>query len=184
MGYAAAAPYIYYGITAAAAATSAYGSYQSGQYTKEVYEYNAAVARQEAEYQQQKADIEAQLLQRQLSEAKARQRAIAGKSGTAVDVGSNLTALLSSDQQAEIDARLLRYGADINSWRSISQAGLQRDQAGYASRAGNLQAGTTILESLTQYDWRKTFEDPALSKSPLGNRRPVSNRIFGVRPGV
>ena len=165
--------------TAVGTALSAYGQFQGGQNAKDVYEYNQQVAKYQGNYAQQKGKIRLAALERDVRGYISRQRAIAGKSGTVTDEGSNLDTQTRTLDEAEIDASIIRYNADVESWAASNQADLLGIQADQLDAASFLNAGSTLLGGASRFDFKK--KQP---KSPLYPSRPASSSRFGVRPGV
>lgn len=135
---------------------SAFGQYKQGQDAAAVYKYNQALARYEAKYIQDSAKIEEEQLERQVSKYMGRQRALAGKSGTVSDSGSNLTVLEETRREADFDAAIIRYNADVGSWAALNQSNLLATQASQASTAGFINAGGTLLGGASKWDWKRT----------------------------
>ena len=156
-------------ISLAGVGLSAYGQYRSGQDAKSVYEYNAALAKYESKYIQDAATIEQAQLEREVSSFMSRQRAIAGASGTVTDAGSNLDSLLRTRQEADIDAALIRYRADVGSWRAISQSNLLDTQGDQFGTASYINAGGTLLTGASKWDWKKK---KPLATSPVTRTGP------------
>jgi hypothetical protein len=140
----------------AGTAVSAAGQYKSGQDAKDVYEYNQQLAKYQSNYIQEAADLEVAGLERDVKRFMGRQRAIAGKSGTVPDQGSNLHVLLQTRKEADLDAAIIRYKADIGSWSADSQASMLGTQASQFNTASYLNAGTTLLAGASKWDWKKS----------------------------
>lgn len=163
-------------IALAGTALSAFGQYQGGQNAKDVYEYNQQVAKYQAKYAQQKGEIEVAALERDVKGYIGRQRSIAGKSGTVTDAGSNYDAQLRTISEAELDASLIRYNADMESWAYKNEANLLGTQAGQMNTASYIGAGGTLLGGLSKWDYKKTQ-----LKSPTagtGSRLYASQRNY------
>lgn len=135
--------------TVVSAAGSIYGGFQAANQ----YEYNAAVARQEAKFQDQKTEVEIAQHEADVKRLLARQSVVAGASGSEVASGTNLSILTDTRNRATIDQQIIRYGGDINAWRADAQADILEDQVPFFKTAGFLNAGSTILNSASQWDW-------------------------------
>lgn len=133
----------------------AYGAYRQGQDAADVYEYNRQIARYKADAAQKQADVETAALERQVAKTIGRQRAIAGASGTVTDSGSNLDALLETRRQADIDAALIRYNADLASYGYGAEADLLGLQAGQMRTGSYINVGSTLLAGASKYDYKK-----------------------------
>lgn len=158
---------------------SAYGQYKAGKGASDVYDYNKQMARYEAKYIQDRAAIEEARLNKDVSRHISRQRAIAGASGTSTNTGSNLDVLTETVNEAELDAAIIRYNADVQSSAALSQSNLYSTQADQAYSSGILNAGTTLLGGASKYDWKKK---PL--PTPFYPGRPATSTRFGVGPGV
>jgi len=137
-------------------ALSAFGQVKGGQDSAQAYEYNQQLAKYRSKYAQQKGEIEVQALERDVKGYIGRQRAIAGKSGTVTDAGSNLDAVARTRSEADIDASIIRYNADMESWSAKNEANLLGIQAGQARSAGYIGAGGTILGGASKWDYKKS----------------------------
>ena len=129
------------------------GQLLQGYQQKQTYDYNAAVARQEAKYAQQKASIEETQFRRDLAAQVARQRALQGMSGTTG--GSNIDALARTIRQGEYDAQLIRYGGSVDSWRAGSASDLYSSAGGKMLTSGIIGAGGTLLTAGSKFDWKR-----------------------------
>ena len=161
-------------VALAGTALSAFGQVKGGQNAADVYEYNQQLAKYRSKYAQQKGEIEVQALERDVKGYIGRQRAIAGKSGTVTDAGSNADAVARTRSEADIDASIIRYNADIESWMAENEANLLGTQANQALTAGYIGAGGTLLGGASKWDYKKT---------QLKTYSPP-DRKFGVGPGV
>jgi len=134
-------------------ATTAFGQYQSSQNAAQVYKYNQQLAKYQSKYYQEAADIEIAQLNREVDKYIGRQRAIIGKSGTTASSTSNLLAIEDTEHEAAIDAAIIRYQADINSWAAKNQANLLGTQANQFATGGYINAGSTILTGASKWNW-------------------------------
>ncbi len=134
---------------------SAVGQIKQGRDAKDIFEYNQAVAQYQGKLAQDKADIEQGRLERDVKRTISRQRAIAGKSGTVSDSGSNLTTLIETQRQGDLDSAIIRYNADIASWGALNNASLLKTKGQQIETAGFLNAGATLLDGASKWDWKK-----------------------------
>lgn len=128
------------------------GQLLQGYWAKQSYDYNAAVARQEAKYSKQKASIEEQQFRRQLAQQISRQRVLQAAGGTTG--GSNIDALERTIREGEYDAQLIRYGGSIDAWRAKTASNIYKSSGSRAFAAGVIGAGSTLLTSASKWDWR------------------------------
>jgi len=141
----------------------AYGEYKQGQDASKVYKYNQALANYQAQYIQDEADIEEAQLKRDVSKYISRQRVIAGMSGTDAGLG----VLEATQKEADIDAAIIRYKADLGSWSAKSQANLFGTYAKQFGAASYLNAGSTLLTSASKFDWKNIFKKNTLQPMSL-----------------
>ena len=150
--YALAVPGTTYGgavvaadIALVAAGTSAYSQYQTGKFQEEMGEYNAALARQEAESIEEAGEFEQRETRAEGRRFRARQLLQFAKGGVVPTTGTPL--LVGQETVADIakDIKLQKYGFGLQKSRILSRAKQERQKGKYASRAGAWQAGTSLL---------------------------------------
>lgn len=110
-------------------------------------DYNAAVAEQDARAAKDKAEYDEKAHRENVRKILATQRALYGKSGLSME-GSPLLVMEDTEKQGELDALAIRYGGDVASARSRSEANLARMTGrnnAYAAKGGYIQAGSTLL---------------------------------------
>ena len=110
-------------------------------------DYNAAVAEQDAKAAKAKAEYDEKAHRENVRKILATQRALYGKSGVSME-GSPLLVMEDTQKQGELDALAIRYGGDVASARSRSEANVARMTGrnnAYAAKAGYIQAGSTLL---------------------------------------
>ena len=152
----------------AGAAVAAAGQLVSGAAQAEAYEYNAAVARMEGEYAVEASELEAQQFEEEIKRLLSSYRAQTGASGTVGDIGSNLTTQIDIQQQAAIDAALIRYEGLLGQWSAESQASLYEQYAKAATMGSIFGAGATILGGASMYDWSSVLSSYSPVSDPLG----------------
>jgi hypothetical protein len=119
-------------------------------------DYNAAVAEEDAKAAKAKAEYDEKAHRENVRKILATQRALYGKSGVSME-GSPLLVMEDTQKQGELDALAIRYGGDVASARSRSEANLARMTGrnnAYAAKGGYIQAGSTLLsgaESASKY---------------------------------
>ncbi|OQB51810.1 MAG: hypothetical protein BWX99_02707 [Deltaproteobacteria bacterium ADurb.Bin151] len=144
MGYATAA------VVAAAVIAAGAGAYSADQQRRagnQQADYNAAVAEEDAKAAKAKAEYDEKAHRENVRKILATQRALYGKSGLSME-GSPLLVMEDTEKQGELDALAIRYGGDVASARSRSEANLARMTGrnnAYAAKAGYIQAGSTLL---------------------------------------
>lgn len=114
----------------AGTAATAYGQYQTGRTQKKIYEYNAAMARREAE-------IEEQRLKREKISLASKMRAGYSKAGIQM-TGTPLEVMDRAAKDIESDIALTR-------WKGEVESGLYSWKGRVAERSGIWGAGTTLL---------------------------------------
>jgi hypothetical protein len=147
-------------------ATSAYGQYKSGQDAAAVYKYNQQLAKYQEKYINEDAAIQQTQLKKDVAQYIGRQRAITGASGTQASSSSNLRTIEATQREADIDAAIIRYRADIGVWEAKNQANLLGTQANQFSVGGYLNSGSTILTGLSKWDYRNLMSNSSTSTSP------------------
>ena len=131
-------------------AIGAFSSIQQGQAAKSQANYQATVARQQADRAQQQAAIDAEDYTRKQSAAMATRRAALGASG--VEAGSGSPLLVSEDfaGEAELQALRIRNGGDVAATRFQQEANLQQMKGRSAATKGFLEAGSDLLRGGSQ----------------------------------
>jgi hypothetical protein len=126
-------------------------------------EYNAQVARQNAQQIIEAGAVEEQKQRDKAKRLLGTQQALYGKSGV-TNEGTPLEVMADTAAQQELDALTLRHNYWVQSQRQTSEAGqydfmanrsmmmsdFSNKQAGYASTAGIMKAGTSLLTGLGQ----------------------------------
>ncbi len=148
-------------------ALSMFSSIRGGYAASQAAEYNAAMARYEGKYQKQRAEFEEKQHRREVAKLIGRQTVAGARAGGGT-TGSDVTPLLETAKAGELDAALIRYGGEVGSWRAESAADLYEDEADEYKTAGWLGAGSTLLNTVGQYDWKKKYPSPTKkTTSPL-----------------
>jgi hypothetical protein len=125
------------GIALAGVALAATSEIRGGYAASQAAEYNEAMARYEADYQTKKAGLEEEQHRRDVRKFIGEQT-VRGAAGGGVGSGSDLSPLLDTLAQGEIDAALIRYGGAVESWRSKAAADLFSAEAKEHKTAGYL----------------------------------------------
>ena len=127
------------------AAVSATSQYQQGKFQEEMGEYNAALAKQEAESVKEAGEFEERETRVEGRRIRARQLLQFAKGSVVPTTGTPL--LVGQETQADIekDIKLQRYGYGLQYSRTLSRGKLASKEGKYAKRAGAWQAGTSLL---------------------------------------
>ena len=189
-------------LTAAALGTTmgVVSSIQQGRTQSAQARYQADVARQNQELAEEQASAQARqgyenmITQRQeTAKLIGRQRAAAGASGAAVDVGSSLDLQADTAAQGEMDAINLynqgldaAYNTQLQAWNYGRQASAYDAQADSALTSGYLNAAGTALGGIADMGstWAKykgRQNDGAGSGNQTGvyNAAPLNRAMFG-----
>lgn len=144
------------GMQIAGAVSGAFGAYRQSQATKNAYEYQAAVNRNNAQLAEWQASdahergVRAEQAQRlKVAKLKSSQRAGFAARGVSLEEGSALAILQDTDYMGELDALTLRDNAAKETWGHRFTAGNYRNEAAlFSSRAeaeSPLSAGFSTL---------------------------------------
>ena len=114
---------------------SAISQIEQGQKQQSWYNYNAAVARQQAEASRKAADYEATQKEKAGEAFKARQRTLFLKSGVELS-GTPESTIIGTAEEIARDAAAIRYKGEIGGLQSESSATLSQMQGGIANAAG------------------------------------------------
>ena len=129
------------------AAVQAYAAYEQGQAQQEVYDYNAKVARQQAESAKQAATLQAEADRERSRRIIGRQRSLYGVAGVEVDAGSPLLIKADSARQAELNAQAIEWQGAVQAQNFMQESVLDRFMGRAAARAGTFGAGSTLLKA-------------------------------------
>lgn len=151
------------GVAIAAVALQSYGMVKGGLDAKKAADYNAAVAKQEAKYQERKTEHDLAFQRREVERIIGKQRVAGGASGT---TGSE-SILFDTLTQAEIDEEMIRYGGAMNVWRAKSQSSLYKQQGEDYLTSGFISGGATILGGLSRLDYRKKTTPTKTTTRPV-----------------
>ena len=161
------------GLIAAGTALSAGGALQQGLAQSAASKYNAKIAENNATAAQQQADFSEKLQRERSARALASQRVAIGKSGVTRE-GSALDVLAESAAEAEMDARAIRYGGELESNAYRAQAALDKHSAKMAKMGGYIGAGTALFSGLTSMAQSGYYSNPNNYLTP-NTRRYTSN---------
>jgi len=142
----------------AGAAISALSAYKQGQAGQAQADYQAEVYKQQAQREQQIAQMSEEDFRSRESAVLAARRAKLGASGIDISTGTPLLGEADFAQEVELQARRIRAGGETTATRLEQQAGLY-EQAGKASaQAGLFGAGSSLLAGLgTYYNYKPRY---------------------------
>ena len=130
---------------------SAYGQYQEGRQRAQAEEYNADVARQQAEIVKARSKIEVLQQRKRAVSFRSTQEALYSKAGVTLS-GSPLKVMEESWANAELDILMTEFDAFTQASRLQSEA-TQREAAAKARKtAGYTRAGTTLLSATAKFE--------------------------------
>lgn len=143
-------------VTIAAVTIGAFSQYQGAKAEKQAARFNAAVSRNNAIIDDQRASdavrrggdkVFARRLQQ--SQTVGAQRARLAARGLSLDSGSALNILLDTDFIADLDVNTIRNNADRESWALRQSAGAHRSQSELLkSQADSISPGLSLATSL------------------------------------
>ena len=136
------------------AALSATGAIMQGQSQKSAEEYNAQVARQEAQALRVSTDFEIERRREEQKKLVSRQRALYGKAGVRFS-GSPLTVMIDTIASSEMDSAVLDYNAKVGISQKTSEAKYRRQVGRGYMAEGWVKAGTTLLSTATELGYQK-----------------------------
>ncbi len=132
-------------ISVAAAATSAYASYQAGVQQKNAADFNARMAEYNAEQARQAAQAKAEIYQRETERRMGTIRQQFAASGVELGPGTPLTVMMDSASSAAKDIVRIKAGGEASAWSFLSEAELQRSMGVSAMTQGQIGAGASLL---------------------------------------
>ena len=122
----------------------AYSSIQQGKFQEEMGEYNAALARREAESVEEADEFEQRETRAEGRRIRARQL-LQWTGGGLVPTGTYEEISMKTKADIEKDIKLQKYGFGLQKSRTLSRGKLEKQKGKYARRAGTWQAGTSLL---------------------------------------
>jgi hypothetical protein len=134
------------GLGIAGAALGGFGSIFSGIQQAQANTFNAKVARQQADQAEAEAAADAEQTRQDNQRKLGAAEAAFGASGVDLQ-GSPLDVLSDLATQGELSRRLILYKGKNQANQFLTQAAIDRSQAGAALAGGILGAGTTVLTS-------------------------------------
>lgn len=148
MGFSTAA--VLTGATILGTGLQAYGQYRAAQDEAAAEEYNAKVARQEAEIAKQKGKLEADR-QRKLSKRFLATTEVAvAKSGIALE-GSALEVWKDNAEELELDALIIEYNSKVDQMRALNESSIRENRADRIRFMGTVSAASTVLKQSASF---------------------------------
>lgn len=132
-------------IAAAAAGVGAYSAQAQADAQKSAAKFNAAVATNNATAAAQQAQYQADRIRTRNRQLAGSARANLAKSGVDIEAGSSADIMMDSGIQGELDRAAAIYTGAVSSGNQSSAAQLERSRAGYASTAGAIGVGSSLL---------------------------------------
>lgn len=142
MAVAAAAPLIMMAVTTAISAVTAISSAQQ---QGAAADYQAKLARRDAQLQREMAASDVGDLRRSHRRQIGTLRANAAASGLLVDDGASLEAQLASQSEAELEALRRKWSGDVSAQRHEGEAIMYEARAREARTSGYFRAGASLL---------------------------------------
>ncbi|OPL13591.1 MAG: hypothetical protein AVO39_10350 [delta proteobacterium MLS_D] len=137
-------------MTAASTAVTAYSAIQQGQAQKDMAEYNAAVARANADAAVEAAAHEELQTREEARRLRGRMMALYGKSGITME-GSPLEVMADAAAEEELDVWAIRKTGSTKAARARSEAELSLMEGKARETSGYLQAGSSLLSGAADY---------------------------------
>ena len=78
------------------------------------------------------------------------QKTLYAKSGVDITEGSPMLTILSTIEEGEKEAEMIRYGGEVAAGKSLAEARLQRMYGSMARKSGTIGATSTFLTGLGQ----------------------------------
>jgi len=131
-------------------AISAFGTAKAGQEEKEMQDYNARLADNEALIVEQKGILNEVRARKALKTATGRQIAGFAKAGVKTSTGSPLEVIADSIANAELEMAIDRFNIDTEASRKRSEADVRRTQGRQVAEHAKIQAGAGLLQTISK----------------------------------
>ena len=132
-------------LVAVSAAASAAGAIVSGIQQAEAAEFQADLAKRDAELARQTGIVEEAEARRRAARLKSAQRAAAGASGLLVEEGSPVALLAETAEDAEFEALSIRFNSELARSRALGRREARRFESRQALTSAGFRAGTSLL---------------------------------------
>ncbi|MHA2403468.1 MAG: virion core protein, T7 gp14 family [Candidatus Kariarchaeaceae archaeon] len=123
---------------------------QTGRREAELFEFNAAVQRQQATLIQEKAKLDIEKQRRQARQFAAEQKATIGASGVRFS-GSPLAVVEDTAAQFILDERIIDFNARVDVFSKLAGAEQSLRQAQIARNSSFIKAGASLLDVLPAF---------------------------------
>ena len=128
----------------------AYGQIQSGKAEKKAQEYNAAVARQQAQATRTSGELGEIVTRRQVKQAIGAQRSAYAKAGVTF-TGSAIDTMVDSLTNAEFGIAVEKYSSEVQARGYESEAALRSFYGGQAVKTSRINAFSSLLGTGTSF---------------------------------
>lgn len=132
------------GTSAASGGLQSMGTRAQAKSEANIAEYNAAIAKNEAQASEAAARFEANQHHRRAAQIIGSQRAAYGKSGVAFE-GSPLLVIADTERQLNLESSVIRRNASVNKQRYTQQQGIFNMQASGAKSYGKYASAGSLL---------------------------------------
>lgn len=135
-------------------------------------EYNAAMAKYEADYAREKAGVEERAYRKILGRTMGTAQMVVGGTGFGNE-GTNTDLLDQIRREGEIDAAMIRHGGDVEYWRLRSEGDFLSSQTKGIRASGHLSAAATMLGASGAGTQTSRYRASALSGGSGGSTSPL-----------
>ncbi len=127
-----------------------FGQLKQAKEESEIFEYNAAVQRQQADLFAAQGELEAKRQRRQAAQFTAAQKAAYVGAGVNPYSTSPAEVMVTDAAEMVLDARIIEYNAKLSELNAMAGADMSLVRAQQARSSGFLTAGTTLLSGITR----------------------------------
>jgi hypothetical protein len=137
-------------LSAAGIGLQVVGQLRQAKQQEQIFNYNAAVNRQQAELAQRAGDVRTERLRRERRRFLSKQTAAFAAAGVRM-TGSPLQVLSDTAAEIELDIMIEDYNTRLDIMNAQSNAELNQIRAGFSRDAGFISAGTTLLTQIPTF---------------------------------
>jgi len=156
---------------------SFYGTMRGGQLQQDAYEYNAAVARQQAQMTKESGKMAAYRKRKANATFTSKQRALFAKAGVLME-GSPLETITADLATMEMDALILEYNTNIEVSRYLSESEYNVMRGEHAITSSRYSAFSSLLTTTALHSTLGTF---SFKGTPTGTPK---GKPLTSRPGL
>lgn len=127
---------------------TALAQFNQGRQEAELFEFNAAVQRQQAESIRRSGELEAERQRRQARSFSAAQTASFAAAGIRPNVGSPLDVIINDAAELELDAKIIEYNTRLDVLNALVGADTSLLRAQQARSSAFITAGATLLSGI------------------------------------